>query len=262
MPGVGLYLPETLHRSDAHVLKQTSGEERTSAPLHHKGQRASQDTGTSRSQGSIDQKSISSEVATDVTNPTATVFDYADFVFASNKRSAEVELFASLILRTRQDLTEASRLYLSPTVTNFLEAWPDRKAWIDKILSDVRTALVDISSHIESVRSSRDEDEASKMKRKFEYTLNHHKRLVSKQQALGSCHQILLGAVQVMQTVEQCVGLGGPVPDPIFEAPVRPWLRSDSDVIRTGPYSWRSSSKNLSYLSVTDSESPDTFESR
>ncbi|KAF2626566.1 hypothetical protein BU25DRAFT_449153 [Macroventuria anomochaeta] len=256
---VNLHLPETLHHSNLHTLGQTSGEERTSAQLHRKEQRASQDTSVSASKSSVDQKSISSDATSNVINPTATVFDYAEFVFASNKRSAEAELFASLIWRTRQDLTEASRLYLSPTVTNFLAAWPDRKAWIDKILSDIRTALVDIGSHIESVRSSRDDDEMSKMKRKFEYILSHQKRLASKQQTLANSHQILLGAIQVMQTVEQCVGLGGSVPDPIFEAPVRPWLRSDSDIVR-GPYSRRSSSKNLSSLSVIASESRDTFE--
>lgn len=261
MPGMGLFLPETLHRSDAQSLRYANIEERTSIQLHRQEPRASQDTSMSPSQRSIDQNSVSSEDATDTSNLTATVFNYADFVFASNKRSAEAELFASLVWRTRQDLTEASRLYLSPTVSNFLEAWPDRKAWIDKVLSDIRAALIDVGSHIESVRSSRDDDETSRMKRKFEYTLSHQKRLIPKQKTLANAHQVLLGAIQVMQTVEQCVSLGGPVLDPIFEAPIRPWLRSDNEII-DAPCSLRSSSKNLSALSVAASKSVEKYESR
>lgn len=260
MPGVGLYLPETLHRSDANTSKQ-SYSERIPTQLYRKTGRSSQDTSVSVSQSSVDKESITSGSATHRFDPTAIVFDYADFVFASNKRSAEAESFASLIWRMRQDPTEAFRLYLSPVVTNFLETWPDRKAWIDRILSDVRTALADVASCIESIRSSRDDDEGSKMKRKFEYILNHQKRLVAKQQAVANYHQVLLGAIQVMQTVEQCIGLGGPVQDPIFEAPVRPWLRSDSDIVR-GPYSRRLSSKNSSTLSVKTSDSREAFNGR
>ncbi|KAF1928222.1 uncharacterized protein M421DRAFT_391868 [Didymella exigua CBS 183.55] len=213
----------------------------------------------SSSRRSVDQKSVSSEDAKIASNPTSTVFGYADFVFSSNKRSTGAELFASLVWRTRHDLTEASRLYLSPTVSNFLESWPDRKAWIDKVLSNTRVALIDIGTCIESVRSNRDDDGISRMKRKFDYTLSHQKRIAHRQQTLANTHQVLLGAIQVMQTVEQCAGLGGSVPDPIFEAPVRPWLRSDSEIVRA-PYSRRKSSRNLSALSVASSELSDKYE--
>ncbi|KAF3054009.1 hypothetical protein E8E11_007403 [Didymella keratinophila] len=213
----------------------------------------------STSQRSTDQKKSSSEKVVKTSDLTATVFSYADFVFASSKRPAEAELFASLVWRTKQDLTEASRLYLSPTVSKFLEAWPDRKSWIDKVLSDIRAVLIDIGAHIESVRTTRDDDEAAKRKRKFEYTLSHQKRLAQKQQTLVNTHHVLLGAIQVMQTVEQCVGLGGVAQDPIFEAPVRPWLRSESEIVRA-PYSRRPSSRNLSVVSFA--EVTDKYEMR
>lgn len=218
----------------------------------------SQHTSSSARTNSMDQRSTSSGPATRIFGSTTTVFEYANFVYTSGKRSAEAEQFASLIWRTRQDLTEASRLYLSPTVTNFLDTWPDRKAWINKILFDIRKALDDLGCYIESARSDRDDD-TSKMKRKFEYILNHQKRLSSRQQTLAACQQSLSGAISVMQTVEQCVGLGGPVRDPIFEAPVRPWRQSDSDIVR-GPYSRRSSSKNLSLSSIAGFESRDTLD--
>ena len=260
MPGVGLYLPETLHRSDAHASNRSSGGEKTTTQCSRGKARSTQDTRVSTDKSSFDQKSISSEATTRKYTPTTIVYDYADYVYASSKRSADAELFASLIWRTRKDLNEASRLYQSPIISSFLEAWPDRKAWIDKILSEIRMALDDLGSRIESACSSRDGDETSKMKRKFEYILNHPKRLSSKQQTLIACHQNLSGAIQVMQTVEQCVGLGRPVQGPIFEAPVRPWTRSDSDIVR-GPDSRRSSSKTLSSSSVTGFESRDAIDS-
>jgi hypothetical protein len=261
MPGVGLFLPETLHRSDAHTLAQVANEVRTPGQPFRNEPWTSQDTSMSPCQKSIHQKSISPKDETETSSLTATVFSYADFVFASSKRPAEAELFASLVWRTRQDLTEASRLYLSPTVSNFLEAWPGRKIWIDKVMSDIRAALIDIGIYIDSVRTTRDDDEAVKRKRKFEYTLNHQKRLAQKQQTLVNIYQVLLGAIQVMQTVEQCVGLGGVAQNPIFEAPVQPWLQSDSKTI-PAPYSRRSSSRNLSALSIAASEMADKYKSR
>ncbi|KAH6638768.1 hypothetical protein C7974DRAFT_121254 [Boeremia exigua] len=241
MPGVGLYLPETLHRKDVATLDKSRTGERMPEYTHRAGQRASQDTtSTSLSERSVDQKSDASNITSRVCNPTTTAFEYADFVFSLNKRSAEAEKFASLIWRTRQDLAEASRLYLSSIVTNFLDTWPNRKSWIDKALSDVRASLVDIGYDIESVRSIRDSDETLRMKRKFEYILSHHKRLAPKQQTLGNCYQILLGAIQVMQTVEQCIGIGGPV---------RPWLRSQSDIVFSS-HSQYPGSINTSHLSL------------
>lgn len=99
------------------------------------------------------------------------------------------------------------------------------------------------------------------MRRGVRWTREARGCSVPKQQTLANVHQILLGAIQVMQTVEHCVSLGGPVPDPIFEAPVQPWLRSDSEIVHAS-YSRRSSSKNLSALGVTASESVDKYESR
>lgn len=257
IPGAGLFLPQTSHRSKVQTLSQAMNGRRSSIQHLRDEQRMSQDA---PSQESMKQKSDSSEDNTSTSDLTSTVFDYADFVFASSKRPAEAELFASLIWHTRQDLTEASRLYLSPIVSSFLEAWPDRKSWIDKTVLDIRTAVLDIGMHIESVRGTRDDDEILRRRHKFRYTLSHQKHLAQKQRTLANTHQVLLAAIQVMQTVEQCVGLGHGSRDPIFEAPVRPWLRSDSELIRA-PYSRRSSARNLSALSVTTSEVADNHKS-
>ena len=253
IPGSGLFLPETLHRCEAHTLSQVMNGQRSFIQDSRDEPRTSQDA---PSQKSIKQRSDSLEDNAGTSDLTSTVFSYADFVFASSKRPAEAELFASLIWRTRQDLTEASRLYLSSTVSSFLDAWPDRKSWIDKILLDIRAALLDIGTHIESICGTRDDDEILRRRHKFRYTLSHQKHLAQKQQTLANTHQVLLGAIQVMQTVEQCVGLKGGGRDPTFEAPVRAWLRSDSELIRA-PYSRRSSARNLSALSVAASQVAD-----
>lgn len=177
MPGAGLFSPETLHRNDAHISTQLITEERAPNQRHQNKPQPMQDTGLLPKQRSIDQRTFPSENATGTWSLTSTVFSYAEFVFASTKRSAEAELVAILVWHTRQDLTEASRLYLSPTVSKFLETWPDKKSWIDKVLSEIRAALIDIGVQIESVRSEWDDENISKRKRKFEYTLSHQKRL-------------------------------------------------------------------------------------
>ena len=261
MPGVGLYLPKSLHRSEVHAMRQALGETKMPTQAYRNIGRLSQDTNGSISKSSVDQDSFSAELAPNELEFTTIAFEYADFVVASPKRSSEAETFANLLRHIRQDLMEASRLYLSPTATSFLDAWPDKKTWIDAILAEIRTALNEVGTHIHLSRSDRDHDEASRLRRKFEYVLSHQKRLLPKQEPLVAAHQKLLGAISVMQTVEQCVGLGGPVRDPIFEVPVRPWLRYESEIVR-GPYSRRASSKNLSSLSTAHSESRSTIASK
>lgn len=253
LPGAGLYLPESLHRKDLYASKQPDATEESSKQFSPGVGRTSQGTSSSASTSAIDQNGLSS-VAGDMFTNTSTIFDYADYVFTLSKRSAEAELFATLIRRVRQDLAEASQLYLSPTITSFLEAWPDRKAWIDSVLLQIRKDLTGMGNYIESARISRNEDPKLAMQLKFAYTLNRQKRLSAKQQDLTLSHQNLLGAIQVMQTVKQCAGLGEIAHDPIFEAPLPPWLQSDSNLSQS-PHSQRSNSMNLSMSSVMDFES-------
>ncbi len=121
-------------------------------------------------------------------------------------------------------------------------------------LLQIRKDLTGLGNYIESARIARNESQIPAMTLKFAYTLNRQKRLSAKQQDLTFSHQNLLGAIQVMQTVQQCVGLGEVAQDPIFVAPVRPWFQSDSDTTQS-PHSQRSSSKNLSMSSVMDFDS-------
>lgn len=256
MPGVGLYLPETLHRNNAQTSKQTEVVKKVSKQLSREAKRSSHDTNDSASKRSIDQQSILAEVTTNTFKSIDTAFEYADFVLASRKRSSDAGVLASLVWHIQQDLMEASRLYLTPTTTSFFDAWPDKKAWIDEVLLGIRKALNDLGSYIESIQFSRDDGESSGLKRRFEYILNRQKRLSAKHQMLSTRHQILMGAISVMQTVELCSVSGSLTKDPIFEAPGRSWHSSENS---RGPYSRRSGSKNLS-LSSVGPKPTDTFD--
>ncbi|KAI8933264.1 hypothetical protein NX059_009895 [Plenodomus lindquistii] len=187
----------------------------------------------------------------------ATAFNFADFVVTSNKASTETISFANLIHAVRQDLTETSRLYLSPAVTNFLDAWPDKRAWIESTLSDVRRALNDIGMDVDAGQHDNSESEAIVSRRKFDWAVTHQRRLSKKQQQLHACHHNLAGAMHVMQTVELCGLPGSILQEPIFEAPVRPWVPTDGKNASRGPYSrqrYRGSQTNLSISSVNLSE--------
>jgi hypothetical protein len=181
----------------------------------------------------------------------STAYQFADFVLTSAKASSESHTLAFLITRVRQDFSEASRLYLSPAVANFLEAWPDKKSWIDAIHIDIQRLLNDIGSSMESLRGASDEGGAMGIKRRFDWLSGHQKKLLNKQQILLTSHQSLMTTVNIMQTVELCGATTGKWQDPILEAPAHPWVRSARRDVFRGPYSRREfRQKNFSVSSL------------
>jgi hypothetical protein len=251
LPTAGLFLPDTLHRSLEVAANPTE-------PVGARLKYFQRKTGKSKQAPRQPAYSDLAMAERDSLEDTATVFsslaiafDYADFVSSSSKASSEAGSFAILVHRLRQDINEASRLYLSPAVKNFLEDWPDRKSWIDAIIFDVRRALNDIGNYVDTVRTIGDDGGASGMRRRFEWAMGHHKKLSPKQQLLTTCHQSLMTAIHIMQTVELCGVSGARWEDPIYEAPIQPWVKNKG-VIR-GPYSPREfsvSQKSLSASSV------------
>lgn len=187
----------------------------------------------------------------------ATTFNFADFVSSSNKAPVEAVTFACLIQAVRQDVAETSRLYLSPAVSNFLNSWPDKRSWIDRTLLDVRRALNEIGMDVDAAHLDGNDGDPITSRRKYEWAISHQRRLSKKQQQLQTCHHNLAGAMHVMQTVELCGLPGAKLPDPIFEAPVRPWVPNDDRNALRGPYSrqkYRASQTNPSVSSIALSE--------
>jgi hypothetical protein len=243
MPGAGLYLPDTLSRSldrtETHTVRQ-----------RHIDRKSSQDSDSDRK--SIALSRMSSENVTKVFSSLPTVFDFADWLSTQGRVSSDNEVFVDLLQRVRHDVTEASRLYSSQAVVDFLESWPDKKTYIDKILHDIEKVLNDIGQFLETVRVSGDDGGTVGLRRKFQWALSHQKKLNSKQQLLTTCHQSLMPAVQLMQNAEMNATF-----DPIHELPAQPWVEgTNGDVLRS-PHSrqkWRFNQRNSSVPSITVSE--------
>jgi hypothetical protein len=252
IPSAGLFLPETLHR----IERPTSNHMESDRTRLRYFQRRSglpkteaREVGTSLASSS----DILPTETVDIFSSITTAFHFADFVFTSSKASSESHALACVINRVRKDVSEASRLYLSPRISNFLEAWPDKKSWIDSILTNVHQSLNEIGSYMETFRVAGDDGGAVGLKRRFEWIAGHQKRLINKQQLLSTCHQSLVTAINTMQTVELCGVTNRVWEDPIFEAPVQPWIRSDETLAFKGPYSrrdFKASQKNLSLSSM------------
>jgi hypothetical protein len=256
LPTAGLFLPETLHRRDGYVPDITDPDstrlkyfQRKTARPKTEAQEAEMSMVSIASLGSVEDLSRFPSIAT--------AFQFAEYVSSTNKRSSESQSLAILLHHVRQDVTEAARLYLSAAVSNFLDAWPDRKSWIDNILVDIRSALNEIGCYIESFRVVGDDGGAIGLRRRFEWMASHQKRLSTKQQLLSSSHQSLVTAINIMQTVELCGVTSGSWQDPIHEAPVQPWLKHDDANVLRGPYArreWRMSQKNLSLSNINLSQ--------
>lgn len=259
MPTAGLFLPETLHRRDPSTSEPVVTE---GARLKYFQRPAARPTVEPSKVENL-TTSIMSRPHSAASFPTLNIaLDFADYVCSSSKASSETTSVANLIYRVQSDITEASRLCSSPTVMNILDDWPDKKSWMIAVLADVRRALSDIGSMIETFRLPGDDGGASGLRRRFEYAMGHQKKLSNKQQHLYVCHQSLTTAISMMQGVELGAMSGAHWPDPIYEAPVQPWIKKDGTEILRGPYSrrdFRLSQKNMSsssiqlYGSATDS---------
>lgn len=257
LPTAGLFLPETLHRRDGTVSDNVESDAAKLRYFPWKIGRPRQDY---RGSDSRPPSSLFRDTPEDSANgfsSLSTTFNFADFVFTFGKASAETLSFVNLIQAVRNDVAETSRLYLSPAVSNFLDAWPDKRHWVDNTLHDVRRALNEIGMDMDAAQVDGADGGSITARRKYEWAMSHQRRLSKKQQQLQVCHHHLLGAIHVMQTVELCGLPGAMLQDPIFEAPVRPWVPTDERNALRGPYSrqkCRLSQTNLSISSVNLSE--------
>lgn len=247
LPTAGLFLPETLHRR----LPMTTMEA-DSTRLSFFARQSARSKSDTKSFGKNSPSTADSSLDRSQSSPTSLSIasGYADFVLASRKPSSESTNFATLIHQVREHVKEASRLYLSPTVKNFLDAWPDKRSYIDIILNDVRSSLDDIGTYVNNVGN---DVEGISLRRRYEWVLGHHKKIATRQQALASCHQSLMTAIGIMQTVELCGVSNGMWQDPIYEAPVQPWVKREDSHLMRGPYSRqkaRVSQKNLRSTSI------------
>lgn len=189
---------------------------------------------------------------TNVLPSLATTFRFADVISSSHKASPESLAFAKLIHAVKQDISETTRLSLAPIVSTSLDANPNKKAWINRTLLDVRRALNDIGIDTDAAHPEGESDLVASRSR-YEWVLSHQKRLLRKQQQLQTCHHNLAGAIHLMQTIELYPQSHAILQSPIFEAPIRPWLPGDEKNALRGPYSrqkFRASQNNLSSSSV------------
>ena len=235
LPGAGLYLPETLSRPPgARRSEDDNGQQQ------HSERRNSSRCLDARLESIVER---SSEDVTDAFSSLATAFSFADYASSQTKVSSQNKDFISLLQRVRQDAKEASRLYTSHAVTDFLESWPDKKVWVDGILRDIQLAIHDIGISIETARASGNEHGTAGLRRKFDWTISHHKRLSSKQSYLETCHRSLMSAIDVMQAAEM-----KSTADPIYEMPAPVLVEVYTK------QSWMAKHRNSSMPSVVISE--------
>jgi hypothetical protein len=225
LPTAGLFLPETLHRADLPSPALTDGDgtrlkyfQRMYGRPKQEPRRNSEDR---RPLTAVPKETPDDGLRDFPSVPTT--YYFADYVFGSDKASSDTLSFANLIQQVRQGIDEATRLYLSSAVSNFLDAYPSKRTWIESTLREVRRALNDIGMDMDTAWSHDEDGGTVASKRKFEWGLKNQKKLLKRQQQLSTCHTQLTGAIYVMQTAELCGKPGTIVQEPIFEAPVRPW---------------------------------------
>ncbi|PSN75306.1 hypothetical protein BS50DRAFT_567997 [Corynespora cassiicola Philippines] len=254
LPGAGLYLPDSLYRRGK---SNTESNVASSVDLRYM-ERTTMEPNLEERQ-SFDQRSIAHSSNSSVSNTSvpshiSTVFKFVDFASSLGGLSSESEDFIYLIQRVRRDEAEAVRLFESPRVIEYLVYNSESKVWIQGIISNVHEALSHIGKFMDKSGGKTDDGGAVALRRKFEWTLSHHRRLKKKQKYLYTCHQSLLIAIHRMQSIELGGG-AGLVSELSQQAPVRPWQhQSESDDIYRGPNSRRKlrlSQQNLSLPSIT-----------
>lgn len=148
----------------------------------------------------------------------------------SPRSSSDLIDRVSEVRTVQQDFEEALKLSQSYQVVAFLEAWPDKRAWVENTIAGVRWALKDIGVEIDGPLQHSDPITASNSPHRFEGISSHHWKSSKKRQRLQSAHHNLIGAMHVMQTVGICALPGALSQDPVLEVPVRPWdLVEDSN---------------------------------
>ncbi len=224
IPGAGLYLPGTLHRNESN--SQASSERREKSPkyLQSSSRRRVRDARTSDDGASINS---SRKPSTDTINSglsLATDLTSIDTV-SSARNSVAPSVIDQLVEDVRADISEASRLYASPAVSNFLNIWPDKRTWVDQTLLAARHALRDdIVGDNDATQKGGDISGKSVSKRTFDWFHSPQKKDFKRQQHIRKCHHELAGAIHIMQTIELCGMTNGTPEKQVFEAPAQPWV--------------------------------------
>ncbi|RYN46963.1 hypothetical protein AA0118_g12381 [Alternaria tenuissima] len=250
LPTAGLFLPETLHRADLPTSAPTETDGTRLRYFQRKIGRPKLEP--SNSEDLRPSTAIPRDTPDDVSRDfpaIPTTYYFADYVLSSEKASTETIAFVSIIQQVRQDIEEATRLSISSAVSNFLDAYPSKRRWIEDSLLEVRRALNDIGMDMDTAWGHEGDGGTVASKRKLEWGLKNQKRLLKKKQQLDRCHTQLTGAIYVMQTAELCGKPGSIAQDPIFEAPVRPWVPYDEKDALRGPYS-RQKNRTASHTSL------------
>ncbi|CAN9207687.1 unnamed protein product [Alternaria alternata] len=250
LPTAGLFLPETLHRADLPTSAPTETDGTRLRYFQRKIGRPKLEP--SNSEDLRPSTAIPRDTPDDLSRDfpaIPTTYYFADYVLSSEKASTETIAFVSIIQQVRQDIEEATRLSISSAVSNFLDAYPSKRRWIEDSLLEVRRALNDIGMDMDTAWGHEGDGGTVASKRKLEWGLKNQKRLLKKKQQLDRCHTQLTGAIYVMQTAELCGKPGSIAQDPIFEAPVRPWVPHDEKDALRGPYS-RQKNRTASHTSL------------
>ncbi|KAI4636216.1 hypothetical protein J4E83_001170 [Alternaria metachromatica] len=255
LPTAGLFLPETLHRADLPTPASTETEGTRLKYFQRKIGRPKQEPRNSEDRRpSI---AIPRETPDDIScdfPAIPTTYYFADYVLTTEKASADTIAFVSIIQQVRQDIDEATRLFISSAVSNFLDAYPNKRRWIETSLLEVRRALNEIGMDMDKAWGHDGDNGTAASKLKLEWGLRNQKKLLKKKQLLDQCHAQLTGAIYVMQTAELCGKPGAIAETPIFEAPVRPWVPHDEKDALRGPYSrqkYRTNQANASASNIT-----------
>ncbi|KAF1832152.1 hypothetical protein BDW02DRAFT_555337 [Decorospora gaudefroyi] len=254
LPTAGLFLPETLHRSD---LPSPASPEADGTRLKYFQRKYGRPKNEPRDSTDRPSTAIPREPCDDVSlnfQSIPTTYYFADYVSSSEKASPDTLAFANEVQEVRQHIEKTTRLQLSSGVKNFLDAYPNKRTWVETTLLDVRRALNEIGADMDAVWNHDDDGGTVASKQKLMWALKNQKRLLKRRESLKSCHGELKKAICVMETAELCSKPGAIVQDPIFEAPVRPWVPVDEKDALRGPYSrqkYRVNHTNLSASNVT-----------
>jgi len=255
LPAAGLFLPETLHRADLPTQAPTETEGTRLKYFQRKIGRPKQEPRNSENRRP--STAIPRETPDDILcdfPAIPTTYYFADYVLTTEKASADTIAFVSIIQQVRQDIDEATRLFISSAVSNFLDAYPNKRRWIETSLLEVRRALNEIGMDMDKAWGHDGDGGTAASKLKLEWGLRNQKKILKKKQLLDQCHAQLTGAIYVMQTAELCGKPGAIAETPIFEAPVRPWVPHDEKDALRGPYSrqkYRTNQANVSASNIT-----------
>jgi hypothetical protein len=255
LPTAGLFLPETLHRADLPTSVPTETEGTRLKYFQRKIGRPKQEP--NNPEDPQPSTAIPRETPDDSSHDfpaIPTTYYFADYVLSTEKASSDTVAFVNIIQQVRQDIDEATRLCLSTTVSNFLDAYPSKRTWIEDSLLEVNRALNEIGMDMDIAWGHDGDGGTIASKRKLEWGLKNQKKLLKRKQQLDQCHTQLTGGIHVMSTAELCWKPGAIAQEPIFEAPVRPWVPHDERDALRGPYSrreYRASHTNVAASNAT-----------